>query len=388
VETPESAERTQAFFQQRQAAAVLKHAILKRYLPPFAAKTGSTSIDNRVAIVDGYAGAGRYDDGAPGSPAIIADLSHAPALRSKTIEAYFVESHRPTYARLMQNLQNDAPDLHWTAWQGELENHLPELIKLTQNVPLFLFLDPFGHGLAFDTIQDLFLERPTPNPYAPATEALIRIDASAIWRTRGVARRPTGYYGREATLHRMDQTAGGTWWRDDDPGTPTADYLEWFASELLHHTCQEYRCWGWSVDVRQRPDRLPVYYLLFLTRHRDGMDTFGEVLSKSMEEWRRSVLEIEYQESLLADDINDEYARREEMLAAEWHDQLRENILALLDEKPSFQIRQELSRVMGNAAGLARSMHLRAVLKELYLEGITQSDSKGDIYAKRVIRAV
>ncbi len=53
---------TQPFFESKRAAAVLKHAILSGYVSPFAVKTGSTSVDHRVAIVDGYAGAGRYDD--------------------------------------------------------------------------------------------------------------------------------------------------------------------------------------------------------------------------------------------------------------------------------------------------------------------------------------
>lgn len=55
----------QPFFRSKRAAAVLKHAILGKYVVPFAAKTGSTSTGKRVVIVDGYAGAGRYEDGKP-----------------------------------------------------------------------------------------------------------------------------------------------------------------------------------------------------------------------------------------------------------------------------------------------------------------------------------
>jgi hypothetical protein len=49
------------FFESKRAAAVFKHAILSGYVVPFASKTGSSSAGNRVVIVDGYAGAGRYD---------------------------------------------------------------------------------------------------------------------------------------------------------------------------------------------------------------------------------------------------------------------------------------------------------------------------------------
>ena len=50
--------RNEDFFRSPQGAATMKHAILKGYLPVFAGATGSTSIDNRVAYVDAFAGPG------------------------------------------------------------------------------------------------------------------------------------------------------------------------------------------------------------------------------------------------------------------------------------------------------------------------------------------
>jgi hypothetical protein len=44
---------------------------LKRYLPLFAGKTGSTSTKRSVVYLDGYAGRGRYENGAPGSAELI-----------------------------------------------------------------------------------------------------------------------------------------------------------------------------------------------------------------------------------------------------------------------------------------------------------------------------
>lgn len=58
------------FFESKKSAAILKHAILSRYLVQFTAKTGSRSPQGRVAFVDGHAGEGRYEDGEPGSPAL------------------------------------------------------------------------------------------------------------------------------------------------------------------------------------------------------------------------------------------------------------------------------------------------------------------------------
>ena len=37
--------------------------------------------------------------------------------------------------------------------------------------------------------------------------------------------------------------------------------------------------------------------------------------------------------------------------------------------------------------GLTRKKHLRKVLEELYKEGATKSDAKGDLYTKVIVRA-
>ena len=49
------------------AQSVFKHAIIRQYMRPFLAMTGSTSEQGRVVVMDGFAGRGRYPDGAPAS---------------------------------------------------------------------------------------------------------------------------------------------------------------------------------------------------------------------------------------------------------------------------------------------------------------------------------
>lgn len=74
------------FFVSKKAAAVLKHALLDKYVVPFASKTGKHAPDGRVVYLDGYAGPGRYDDGTPGSPALILE-SAAPSRPSASSTA-------------------------------------------------------------------------------------------------------------------------------------------------------------------------------------------------------------------------------------------------------------------------------------------------------------
>jgi three-Cys-motif partner protein len=79
------------FHKTKKSAAVLKHAIINQYATPFASKTGSTSLNNRVAFIDGYAGPGRYENGAEGSGAMLLRKAKELAKLPRQVECYFVE---------------------------------------------------------------------------------------------------------------------------------------------------------------------------------------------------------------------------------------------------------------------------------------------------------
>jgi three-Cys-motif partner protein len=387
---------TQPFFKSKRAAAVLKHAILAKYVVPFAAKTGSTSTGNRVVIVDGYAGAGRYEDGKPGSPALIAEAAHTPALKGRVVECFFVEKDAATYQRLRQVLTevNTGGSLVWEAKHGNVAENLDELLTRADGVPLFLFLDPFGLGLPFDVIVDIFARRPA-GQYVPATEVLFRFDASAVRRIRGVLHGDPNYTGRDKMLEALDQAAGGSWWRDeDDPTLNNVQYLEWFEERLLKEICTRARCAGWTTRVRQRDGLQPVYLLIFLTRHPDGLTIFGETLSTAQEAWRRAVFDEAFaakqngtQGTLLDLDPDAIFKSQETELAEQWQGQIEHNLRALLREHETFVIRAKYESVYKGVLGIARTTHLRKALRRLHAAGVTTSDSKGDLNRKLVVRA-
>lgn len=386
----------QPFFKSKRAAAVLKHAIVSKYIVPFAAKTGSTSAGNRVVIVDGYAGAGRYEDGSPGSPALIADAVRNPALRGRTVECFFVEQDEATYQSLRQVLAEvgTSANLVWEARHGNVADHLAELLARAEGVPLFLFLDPFGLGLPFDVIAGIFDGRPS-GLGAPATEVLFRFDAGAIRRIRGVLH-GVDFKGRQATLETLDRAAGGSWWRDeDDPILNSSEYLEWFEERLLREVCIRAKCAGWTAAVRQREGLQPVYLLIFLTRHPDGMQIFGEALSSAQEAWRQAVFNEAFetiqqdgdQVALITIDPVAAFKSEEQILADQWVNEIERNLRGLLREREQFSVRPNYLRIFGSAAGLAREKHLRKSLQRLEAAGLTTSDSKGKLYSKLITRA-
>lgn len=232
----------------------------------------------RVVIVDGYAGAGRNEDGKPGSPALIAEAANTPALKGRVVECYFVEQDAATSESLCQVLAevDNGGTLVWEAKHGNVADHLAR----AEGFPLFLFLflDPFGLGLPFDVIVEIFAGRPS-GQYAPATEGLFRFDANAIRRIRGVLHGNPDHKGRTKTLEALDRAAGGSWWRDEDNRTlNNTQYLELFEERLLAEFTTQAKCAGWSAAVKQREDLQPTY--LLVPRHRDGMEVFGETSAR------------------------------------------------------------------------------------------------------------
>lgn len=381
----------EAFFESKKAAAVLKHEILKGYVPPFAGKTGFRSPDHKVVIMDGFAGAGRYGDGSAGSPAIFIDAARATP--SRKFLCYFVEKDKGNYTALRSMLEAEGEPITWEAWHGTAGAHMSEVLTRADGLPLFMFIDPYGIGPDFAQVVEIFQRRPG-GLGTPATELLFRVDASALRRILGVYRSTTEFPAREAQIRKLDTVAGGPWWGDEDDGVRTgAVFLEWFFEQYLKRLCTAIRCAGWATDVKQKPHHQPAYYLVFLTRHPDGMEKFGEALSLALVHWRRTVFfeAVEAQQAKTGQfalmDPQEQFNEDERLLAAAWHSEIEQNVRALLREHERFRVRDQLETVFGTAMGQARSMHLRKALDKLRRDGVTESDKKGDLYDKVIIRA-
>jgi three-Cys-motif partner protein len=370
-----------SFFDDKKAAAVLKHAILDKYLIPYAMKTGKFAPAGRVAFVDGYAGEGRYDGGEEGSPALA--LRAARTLAGKrALECIFVEADKIVFIKLSAVVEAEKGACAAACLTGELLEHLDYILSATAGIPAFFFLDPYGLMIPFEDVVKIFTRRPSGFG-EPATEVLINFNASAIRRIGGYLTSPKEFAGRDLGLARMDAVCGGSWWRDDwtqhdDKDEAEEAIVRGYARRLGQAT----GCGGWTTDVRNRDDLKPVYHLVFLTRHRDGMHLFGEALSSALEVWRRTVLTQELGDSIL--DVNELLSDREERLASLWVSEIYVNLKSLLAEGKSFVISDRYREVYGAATGKAREKHLRKAWKQLHAEGLTKTDSKSNLLSKMI----
>ena len=92
------------FFGERHPQAVLKHGILTRYADHFSSRAGLAT-QGRVAFIDGYAGEGRYKDGTPGSPILLASEGTRAQIVHRRVMLAFVERDEERREALRESLE-------------------------------------------------------------------------------------------------------------------------------------------------------------------------------------------------------------------------------------------------------------------------------------------
>lgn len=383
-ETPEEIMMEEAVFHSaKQAPAVLKHAILDKYVPPFASKTGSTSAGGRVGVVDGFAGPGRYADGDEGSGALLLRKARDLQKLPRNLQLHFVERDPATFHALEAVISAEGQGVSTAAYEDDLKAALPVVLEKVEGIPCLFYLDPCGLITPMSEVVAIFDARPG-GLGTPATEVLLNFSATALRRIAGHLTSPKGV---AKTLERMDEVCGGDWWRDawlsnsSDASVAEAAVVSGYISELAKRAGG---AGAWAIDVKQRPTHKPKYYLVFVTRHRDGMSYFGEASSKALEAWREALAKEATAGTLfeVAGDWEAIYKDSERLLREQWEATLLANLERVLKRGKSFTVWSEYGEIYGDLAGVARDMHLRAAWKTAHSRGLVKNSPvglKGDI---------
>ncbi|MFG2600676.1 three-Cys-motif partner protein TcmP [Streptomyces sp. NPDC048462] len=372
------------FFVSKKAAAVLKHALLDKYVVPFASKVGKWAPDGRVVYLDGYAGPGRYDDGTSGSPALI--LESAAAISDfRKLDCYFIEKNRKNYQSLSA-LVTEAREqgLLAHALQGRAERHLDHVLEAAQGSPLFAFLDPFGLGITFEALtQKIFGSR---RAGGQPTEILLNFNANAVRRIGGLLTSKKDTPGKPATLKALDDACGGDWWQQEFlDSANNSEAVDRITRGFARRVGQFVGAGAYTVEVRNRANLQVAYNLVLFTRHRDGLWLFGEAASLAQVEWRRACLPPDAADMLFSP--ADTFDEEEEVRRLGWIKAIRSNLENLLHKHGSFVVGDHQGEVLAGVIGEAREMHVRAAIKELYKEGKTNCTGVGDVRKLRVPRA-
>lgn len=86
------------YWEQRRLPSVLKHNLIRRYLPVFGGKTGSRA--GGLVYLDGYAGRGRYEDSTPASAELILQIAENQAIHGISYQLFFYEPDQESFSVL------------------------------------------------------------------------------------------------------------------------------------------------------------------------------------------------------------------------------------------------------------------------------------------------
>lgn len=403
--------RHEGFFQQRQPAAVLKHALLREYTKVFASTVGSQDRARPVWVIDGYAGAGAYEEPDPegthpdGSPLIV--LKMAEGFQSKrVIKSIFIESDAAAVEALNQNVTAFRQrGLSASILHGTVEDQMPSAWASVGNDPVVTFLDPFGVAMLRDTMTGLLLSRSRD---LPPSEVLLNINLEAVWRIGGNLQFVAGHVvpcaGQEGGVQRIDRFFGGTAWRqtfydmrqEHGSAARAAEYvIENYREQIRQDTGYD----SMSIPVRRRPHHEPLFLLTLFFRHPVGGYKFADAACRATRKWRetyRSQELVEFlgrqqQESLFGDSFEAETAakdgeRQEKGLDAEWVQSICDNVRRINSSR--LAVAPNVSLILGTTLGLAGERHIRSAWDKLAGEGyLRPRDTKKKMHYSSMERA-
>ena len=240
-----------------------KHELLRRYMDVWLPKLGFSY--GQVALVDGFASAGRYRDGQRGSPLIMLDAylgrSEADRARFKHPPHFIFIESRKQYARHLKAEVESYATTHGAivdVIHGSYELHFPTVVAYLasayrQPVPTFAFVDPRGYAdNPFSHIADFKGQMPSKS------EVMVYLPASFMAR----------FLASGITDEALTKLYGGPTWEDakDEQSRQRAGQrlAGLFGDRLSEH-------FAWVTSFNVEPERRNDYYLLFGTDHKDGL---------------------------------------------------------------------------------------------------------------------
>lgn len=242
-----------------------KHELLRRYMDVWMPKLGFTY--DQVALVDGFASAGRYRDDQRGSPLTMLDawLGRTAGDRARfkcPPHFVFIESNKPFACHLRAEV-GAYPTLHGATVDvihGTYEEQFPTVIEhlataYRKPVPTFVFVDPRGYAdNPFSHIADVRHRMPDKS------EVMVYLPAAFMAR----------FVATGITAAALTKLYGGPTWEEaaqmDEPTRRRAGekLAGLFGERLSEH-------FEWVTSFNVEPERRNDYYLLFGTGHKDGL---------------------------------------------------------------------------------------------------------------------
>lgn len=279
------------FFNEKREWSRRKDEILGCYLAAYLPKI--MMLRKPVLIVDGFAGPGRFSDGQNGSPLIICEcIQQTLAKKLSTpqpVSVVCIEKSPDLFAALEDALE---PFSFAAARQGVFSDYASNISNATRAKSVFLYVDPFTvEGLVWTELDLIFSGLDLGN----SVEILLNLNAASFIR-RGLSALKTqldemddednepvdATIQDDPRIETLDSVAGGHWWQNliaekrSFPDTVTeftrmfCDQMKTRFNEVVFH------------PIKAAPHhKVPKYFLVFGTRHIDGLVLMNDEMVKS-----------------------------------------------------------------------------------------------------------
>lgn len=275
--------RRTTFFEGLKLWSRRKHRLIGKYLPPFIAKVSSHAA--KVYCVDAFAGKAKYEDGSPGSPLMMANFADKCAawrrpvdLRLINVEADPQNFESLRYVTEQWEKRGVVRNIH-----GEFGDVVSEVLSEIGAAPALFFIDPYGPtAIHFSYLQ------PILNRAQQKTELIINFDHDGLRRLtdqlRSKAKSSSSIKGAQTTVARAAKIVGSDRWKtvfetqdltsEEREQVLLKEYMENLAR--CNYTAAAY-------PIREFIDTPIKYYLVFCTRHPDGIRLMNDFICEEEE---------------------------------------------------------------------------------------------------------
>jgi three-Cys-motif partner protein len=352
---------TNNFFNSLQIWSKRKHRILGKYLVPFSAKVGS--ISSEIFCVDGFAGQGVYADGSEGSPLLMAHVADEAAGWSKPIRLKLinVEARRKNFVVLTEATKPWVDRGIVKNFNGRFDRKMPEIMNAVRNSPALVFLDPYGPGPIHLNYLRPLLERPQL-----ITEFIINFNAEGLRRmAEFLNASPHSEQFQKARLTSIRHTTeilGRDRWKQvfSDPLIDARRRRKFLVRDYMDTLSQ----FGYKVvayPIRETLAAAAKYYLIYCTRHRDGIFLMNGLIRREEDEILKEYYERGAQHSLF-NEVQAEIASRRQSLR---------NLIATFAEDKKMMTRHAImTHFINTKFAQYHDTDYRAAVQQLIEEGV------------------
>lgn len=293
---------TQDFFKAKKGWSLLKDQIVDYYLEPYIAKILNTR--KPLTIIDCFAGKGKFDDGAIGSPLIIAQhiaRTLDSSKPNKQIHGIFIE--KKYYKDLNINTANFRNCL---VWSGTFEDNLGKILQLNPSNNLFVYIDPYGiksldfrrfseiNRRKFNTLEMLI----NFNSFGFLREGCRLLKCENIFQ--GIDDFDDYEIDYTNNIDNMNHIANGDYWipivqnlRDKKIHMLEAE--EQFIKEYARRV-ESLFSYVVNIPIKQKTQNVPKYRLIFGTNNQDGLILMADNMNKK---WKQILENQRYGQAVL-----------------------------------------------------------------------------------------